>query len=107
MTEAPLRHVYLVDGSGFIFRAFHGLPPMSRPDGVPVNAVYGFTTMLMKLLQDSDADHVAVIFDAGRATFRNDIYPLYKAQRPETPEELVPQFALIRYAVRAFNVSCV
>jgi DNA polymerase-1 len=107
MTEAPLRHVYLVDGSGFIFRAFHALPPMSRPDGVPVNAVYGFTTMLMKLLQDSDADHVAVIFDAGRATFRNEIYPLYKAQRPETPEELIPQFALIREAVRAFNVSCV
>ncbi len=107
MTETPLRHVYLIDGSGFIFRAFHALPPMSSPDGVPVNAVFGFTTMLMKLLTESDADHLAVIFDAGRTTFRSEIYPQYKAHRPDPPEELVPQFALIRDAVRAFNVSCV
>jgi DNA polymerase-1 len=101
------RHFYLVDGSGFIFRAFHGLPMMTRPDGVPVNAVYGFTTMLMKLLTETDADHLAVIFDAGRETFRNTIYPLYKAQRPEPPPELIPQFDLIRDAVRAFGVACV
>jgi DNA polymerase-1 len=107
MTESPLRHVYLVDGSGFIFRAFHALPMMSRPDGVPVNAVYGFTNMLIKLLQESDADHLAVIFDAGRTTFRTEIYPQYKAQRPDLPEELVPQFPLIRDAVRAFNLPCV
>ncbi|HXP96036.1 MAG TPA: DNA polymerase I [Telmatospirillum sp.] len=107
MSDKPLRHLYLVDGSGFIFRAFHALPPMTNPAGVPVNAVFGFINMLMKLLTDSDADHLVVIFDAGRATFRNEIYPDYKAQRPPPPEELIPQFALIRDAVRAFNVSCV
>jgi len=107
MTASPLRHVTLVDGSGFIFRAFHGLPMMTRPDGVPVNAVYGFASMLMKLMQDSTSDHLAVIFDAGRTTFRSEIFPAYKAHRPEPPEELVPQFALIRDAVRAFNVPCV
>jgi DNA polymerase-1 len=101
------RHVYLVDGSGYIFRAFHALPPMTRPDGTPVNAVYGFTNMMLKLLSDTDADCVAVIFDAGRETFRNAIYPQYKAQRPETPEELIPQFALIRDAARAFNLPTI
>ncbi|CDL00327.1 fused DNA polymerase I 5'-_3' exonuclease; 3'-_5' polymerase; 3'-_5' exonuclease [Magnetospirillum gryphiswaldense MSR-1 v2] len=101
------QHVFLVDGSGFIFRAFHGLPAMSRPDGTPVNAVYGFTTMLLKLLSDTDADHVAVIFDAGRLSFRNDIYPEYKAHRPPAPEDLVPQFPLIRDVVAAFNVPSV
>ncbi|MBI2241569.1 MAG: DNA polymerase I [Magnetospirillum gryphiswaldense] len=102
-----MKHVFLVDGSGFIFRAFHGLPAMFRPDGTPVNAVYGFTTMLLKLLSDTDADHVAVIFDAGRLSFRNDIYPEYKAHRPPAPDELIPQFALIRDAVAAFNVPSV
>ncbi len=102
-----IKHVFLVDGSGFIFRAFHGLPAMFRPDGTPVNAVYGFTTMLLKLLNDTDADHVAVIFDAGRLSFRNDIYPEYKAHRPPAPDELIPQFALIRDAVAAFNVPSV
>ena len=101
------RHVFLVDGSGFIFRAYHALPPMTRPDGTPVNAVYGFTNMLMKLLLDTDADHVAVVFDAARRTFRNDIYPNYKANRPEAPEELIPQFALVREATRALNVAAV
>jgi DNA polymerase I len=80
---------------------------MTRPDGTPVNAVYGFTTMLMKLLKDTDADHLAVVFDAARHTFRNEIYPAYKAQRPDPPEELIPQFALIRDAVNAFNVACI
>ena len=70
-------HVYLIDGSGFIFRAFHALPPMTRPDGTPVNAVYGFANMLLKLLDDTDADHIAVIFDAARKTFRSDINPEY------------------------------
>jgi DNA polymerase I len=101
------RHVYLVDGSGYIFRAFHALPPMTRPDGTPVNAVYGFTNMLLKLLGETDADCVAVIFDAARANFRNDIYPEYKATRAETPEELIPQFGLIRDATRAFNLPCI
>ncbi|MBW7850907.1 MAG: DNA polymerase I [Rhodospirillales bacterium] len=105
--SAPPRHVFLVDGSGFIFRAFHALPPMTRADGTPVNAVYGFTNMLNKLLTETDADHIAVIFDAARRTFRQDLYPEYKAHRPELPEELVPQFPLIREATRAFNVACI
>ena len=97
----------LVDGSGYIFRAFHGLPMMTRPDGVPVNAVYGFTTMLMKLLLENKCSHLAVIFDAGRETFRNKIYPEYKAHRPEPPDELIPQFGLIRDTVRAFGVPSI
>ena len=80
---------------------------MTRPDGTPVNAVYGFTNMLMKLLLDTHADHVAVVFDAARRTFRNDLYPDYKANRPEPPEELIPQFALVREATRALNVAAV
>ncbi len=101
------KHLYLVDGSGFIFRAFHALPMMTRADGVPVNAVYGFTNMLAKLISETDADAIAVIFDAGRISFRQDIYPDYKAHRPDPPEELVPQFGLIREATRAFNLPCV
>ncbi|MBT3361851.1 MAG: DNA polymerase I [Rhodospirillales bacterium] len=102
-----MQHVFLIDGSGFIFRAFHGLPPMTRPDGTPVNAVYGFTTMLLKTIEDTDADHVAVIFDKARRTFRNDIYPEYKAHRPPPPDELIPQFALVRDATEAMNVTAV
>ncbi len=101
------RHVFLIDGSGFLFRAFHALPPMTRPDGTPVNAVYGFTSMIMKLVDETDADHIAVIFDAGRRTFRNDIYPDYKANRPPPPDELIPQFDLVREATRAANIACV
>ena len=105
-------HVYLIDGSGYIFRAFHALPPLTRPsDGLPVGAVHGFCGMLWKLLKESKASeaptHVAVIFDAGRENFRNAIYPQYKAHRPPAPEELVPQFPLIRDAVKAFNVACI
>ena len=106
MTLAP-RHVFLVDGSGFIFRAYHAIPPLSRPDGTPVNAVYGFVTMLTKLLSETEADHIAVIFDSDRRLFRNDVYPDYKANRPPPPEDLVPQFALVREATRAFNIACV
>jgi DNA polymerase-1 len=106
-TEFKPRHVYLVDGSGYIFRAFHALPPMTRPDGTPVNAVYGFTSMLLKLLSESDADCIAVIFDAAEKTFRNEFYPAYKAQRPEPPEELIPQFALIREATRALSLPSI
>jgi DNA polymerase I len=100
-------HVFLIDGSGFIFRAYHALPPLNRRDGTPTNAVYGFCNMLLKLLEDTEAEYVAVVFDAGRKTFRNDLYAAYKAHRPEPPEDLIPQFALIRDAVRAFNVACV
>ncbi len=97
----------LVDGSGFIFRAYHALPPMTRPDGTPVNAVFGFTNMLTRLIKEHTGTHLAVIFDAGRLTFRNRLYDLYKAQRPEPPEELRPQFALVREATRAFGVPAI
>jgi DNA polymerase-1 len=78
---------------------------MSRPDGTPVNAVYGFTRMIMKLIDDSDAEYVAVVFDKGRKTFRNDIYPEYKANRDEPPEDLIPQFSIVHEAARALNIS--
>ena len=97
----------LVDGSGFIFRAFHALPPMTRPDGTPVNAVFGFTNMLTRLVREHAGTHLAVIFDAGRYTFRNRLYPAYKAQRPEPPEELRPQFALVREATQAFGLPAI
>ncbi len=97
----------LIDGSGFVFRAFHALPPMTRPDGVPVNAVFGFTNMLAKLLREHVGTHLAVIFDAGRHTFRNRLYDRYKAQRPEPPEDLIPQFALVREATVAFGVPSI
>jgi len=105
-------HVYLIDGSGYIFRAFHALPPLTRPsDGLPVGAVYGFCNMLWKLLGDSKLSdrptHIAVIFDTARDTFRTGIYEAYKTNRPPPPEELVPQFGLIRRAVKAFNVACI
>jgi DNA polymerase I len=105
-------HVYLIDGSGYIFRAFHALPPLTRPsDGLPVGAVHGFCAMLWKLLQDArkgrGPTHLAVIFDASEKTFRNEIYQDYKAHRPPAPEELVPQFPLIRDAVKAFNIACI
>ncbi len=97
----------LIDGSGFIFRAYHSLPPLTRSDGTPTGAVYGFTNMLMKLLDTLDASHIAVIFDAGRLTFRNEMYDQYKANRPELPEDLAPQFPLTREAVRAFNLPSI
>ncbi|HEU0096080.1 MAG TPA: 5'-3' exonuclease H3TH domain-containing protein, partial [Rhizomicrobium sp.] len=105
-------HLYLVDGSGYLFRAYHALPPLTRKsDGLPTGAVSGYCNMLWKLLEDmkgNDAPtHLAVIFDAGSKTFRNDIYKEYKAHRPPPPEDLVPQFPLVRDATRAFGVSCV
>ena len=105
--QANEKHLCLVDGSSFLFRAFHALPLLTRPDGTPVNAVLGFTNMLLKLLDDLDATHLAVIFDSGRKTFRNEISPDYKANRPEPPDELIPQFPLVRDATRAFNVECI
>ncbi len=101
------KRLILIDGSGYIFRAFHALPPMTRPDGVHVNAVYGFTSLLSTFLQKHAASHIAVVFDSARLTFRNDIYPDYKAHRPEPPPELVPQFALIREATDALGVCCI
>ena len=114
-STSPLKpgdHLYLIDGSGYIFRAYHALPPLTRKsDGLPVGAVQGFCNMLWKLLKETKAGekptHLAVIFDHSSKSFRNDIYPQYKAQRPEPPADLRPQFGLIRQATRAFNVACV
>jgi DNA polymerase I len=108
----PGDHLYLIDGSGYIFRAYHALPPLTRKsDGLPVGAVQGFCNMLWKLLSETRGDkkptHLAVIFDHSSKTFRNDFYPEYKAHRPEPPADLRPQFGLIRQATKAFNVSCV
>ena len=104
-------HLYLVDGSAYIFRAYHRLPPLTNPEGTPVGAVYGYTTMLWKLADDlHKADgptHLAVILDKGATSFRNDIYDQYKANRPPPPEDLVPQFPLIREATRAFSLPCI
>jgi len=105
-------HVYLIDGSGYIFRAYHALPPLTRPsDGLPVGAVHGFCGMLWKLLRETGElappTHMAVIFDYSAKTFRSDLFDGYKANRPEPPEDLIPQFPLVRDAVRAFNVACI
>ncbi|MDE8348142.1 MAG: DNA polymerase I [Acidocella sp.] len=97
----------LVDGSGFIFRAFHAIPPMTRADGTHVNAVFGFCNMISRLIKDHTGSHIAVIFDAGSQTFRNRLYPAYKAHRPAPPPELIPQFALIREATRAFGLPSI
>ena len=102
--NAKTRHVYLVDGSGYIFRAYHALPPLTRSDGTPVGAVLGYCNILFKLLQDTDADHLAVVFDSAKTSFRNKIYDSYKAHRPEPPPDLVPQFRLVREATDAFNI---
>ena len=105
------QHLYLVDGSAYIFRAYHRLPPLTNPLGVPVGAVYGYTTMLWRLADDLNKaegpTHLAVILDASGKSFRNDIYPLYKANRPPPPEDLKPQFPLIRDATRAFSLPCI
>ena len=97
--------ICLVDGSGYIFRAFYGLPPMTAPDGTPVNAVYGFTNMFMKLSAKFDCKYNLVLFDAKRKNFRNDIFPNYKANRAEPPEELIPQFPIIRETVDVLNLN--
>ncbi|RYG10969.1 MAG: DNA polymerase I, partial [Caulobacteraceae bacterium] len=108
--DGPPVRLYLVDGSGFIFRAYHALPPLTRKsDGMPVGAVSGFCNMLWKLLVDMKSapdapTHLAVIFDHSEKTFRNDLYDQYKAHRPPPPEDLVPQFQLVREATRAFGV---
>lgn len=94
----------LIDGSAYIFRAYYGLPPMSRADGTPINAVFGFTNMLVKLIEDYRDDKMIVVFDAARENFRNTIFKDYKANRGETPEDLIPQFEIIRECVDAFNI---
>src|ERR1700730_3879519 len=104
-------HVFLVDGSSYIFRAYHALPPLNRKsDGLQVNAVLGFCNMLWKLLRDMPPDnrptHPAIIFDKSEGTLRNQLYPDYKAPRPPAPDDLIPQFAFIGEAVRAFDLPC-
>lgn len=98
-------HLMLIDGYGFVFRAYHSLPPLTRPDGTPVGAVYGFTNMLIKLLDSSTVDYIAVVFDSGRKSFRNDLYADYKANRPEAPADLIPQFPLVRDVTSALNLA--
>ena len=111
--DGPKIRLYLVDGSGYIFRAYHALPPLTRKsDGMPVGAVAGFCNMLWKFLNDmkTEADaptHMAVIFDASEKTFRNDLYDQYKAHRPPAPEDLIPQFGMVREATRAFGVPAI
>ena len=99
--------VCLIDGSGYIFRAFYALPNMTAPDGTPVNAVYGFVTMFMRLLKNIPCDYCVVLFDAKRQNYRNEIFADYKANRTETPELLIPQFDLIHQAVNVLNISYV
>lgn len=105
-------HLHLIDGSGFIFRAYHALPPLTRKsDGLPVGAISGFCNMLFKMIEEQKGSnaptHLAVIFDHKGKTFRSDIYPKYKANRPPAPEDLIPQFPLTRDATRAFNLACI
>ena len=108
--DGPKVRLWLIDGSAYIFRAYHALPPMNRKsDGLPVGAVMGFCNMLWKLMRDMQADgptHLAVVFDHSEKTFRNDLYDQYKAHRPPPPEDLIPQFPLVREATRAFGVPC-
>src|SRR5215213_6487288 len=119
-TEAPVadapkaqiqNHLYLVDGSSYIFRAYHRLPPLTNRHGMNVGAVYGYTTMLWKLADGlknvEGPTHMAVILDASEQTHRNEMYDQYKAHRPPPPEDLVPQFPLIRDATRAFSIPCI
>ena len=115
MATAPVTkdsHLYLVDASAYIFRAFHALPPLTRAsDGLPIGAVSGFCNMLFKLLEDLKGDdrptHFACIFDASSHTFRNELYDQYKANRDEPPEELRPQFPLVRRAAEAFAAHAI
>ena len=115
MSKIKNKHYYLIDGSGYIFRAYYALPPLSRKsDGLPTGAVSGFCNMLFKLLEDSKSSsnlekptHFAVIFDSARKNFRNEIFSDYKANRSEAPDDLVPQFDFIRKSVLAFNLPSV
>jgi len=111
MTFGKDSHLHLIDGSAYIFRAYHALPPLARKsDGAPVGAVAGFCNMLWRYVQGNDGPdaptHVAVIFDKGSHTFRNDLYSDYKGHRPDMPEDLRPQIPLTREATRAFNIAC-
>lgn len=105
--QASPKKLVLIDGYGFVFRAYHSMPPLTSPDGMPVGAVFGFTNMITKLIAAHDADYMALILDAGSKTFRNEIYSDYKANRPPAPEDLIPQFPLIRKVAEAVNIPAV
>src|SRR5690349_24623088 len=109
--SAGQNHLYLVDGSSYIFRAYHRLPPLTNRHGVNVGVVYGYTSMLWKLADSLNKEdgptHLAVILDASSHTHRNELYDQYKANRPPPPEDLFPQFPLIRTATRAFSIPCI
>ncbi len=109
--DSSAKHLYLIDGSAFIFRAYYSLPPLTNPKGVPVGAVSGYTNMLWKMVNDLNAadgpTHLAVVLDKSGTSFRNEIYDQYKANRPEAPEDLRPQFPLIRDATRAFSLPMI
>ncbi|HLO26180.1 MAG TPA: DNA polymerase I, partial [Geobacteraceae bacterium] len=96
--------LYLIDGSSYIYRAYYAIRHLSSPKGFPTNALYGFTQMLLKVMKERKPDHLAVVFDAGRLTFRNEMYPEYKANRAAMPDDLVPQIGPIKEMVRAFNI---
>ena len=104
MPQDHKNKIALIDGYGFVFRAFHSLPPLTRADGTPVGAVYGFTNMIIKLLANLQVSHIAVVFDSGSKTFRNDLFPAYKANRPPCPPELIPQFPIIREVAEALSL---
>ena len=99
-----MKKLILIDGSGFIFRAFYALPPLTNPDGIPINAVYGYCNMIINIIETFQPEQVIVVFDTKRKTFRNDIYKDYKSNRVDPPDELVPQFSIIREATEAFDL---
>jgi DNA polymerase I len=112
MHEKVEKRLFLIDGYGFVFRAYHSMPPLTNPEGTPVGAVYGFTNMLIKLknkvhTNNADQAYLICVFDAGKETFRNKIYPEYKANRPPAPEDLIPQFPLVREAATALNIETI
>ena len=97
-------NLILIDGSGYIFRAYYALPPMTNPEGIPINAVYGFMNMMVKLVDDFKPKNIAVAFDFARETFRNKIFQDYKSNRTAPPEDLIPQFSLIKKATEALGL---
>ena len=99
-----LKNLFLIDGSGFIFRAFYAIPPLTNPEGIPINAVYGYCTMITNIIETFKPDQLIVVFDTKEKTFREDIYKPYKSNRSEPPEELIPQFSIIREATEAFDL---
>ena len=101
---APRARLYLIDGSSYIFRAFFALPPMSNSNKLPTHAIFGFTTMTLRFLKEYQPEMLAVVLDAGRETFRNEIYHEYKSNRPEAPPDLIPQFPYIRKVLQAMNI---